>query len=105
MKMFRRFWRYLVKFFRIGSVKTNAVEKIKTHILCSIIFFSEKRTVYEIMSEKVVVTEEPQMTSQYGAYALHAGLARLYARRRMHTPSRPGTNMHARTCKHAHTEK
>jgi hypothetical protein len=37
------------------------------------------------------------MTSQYGAYALHAGLARPYALIRMHTPTWPGTNMHART--------
>jgi hypothetical protein len=43
------------------------------------------------------------MTSQYGAYALHAGLARLYARMQMHTPTRSGTHMHARTDKHAHT--
>ena len=28
------------------------------------------------------------MTSQYSAYALHAGLARLQARMRMHTPTR-----------------
>ena len=42
------------------------------------------------------------MTSQYGAYALRAGLARLHARMsmRMHTPTRSGTNTHAR--KHAH---
>ena len=37
------------------------------------------------------------MTSQYGAYALRAGLARLYTRIRMHTPTRLGTHMHART--------
>jgi hypothetical protein len=37
------------------------------------------------------------MTSQYGAYALHAGLARLYARMRIHTPTRPGTHTHGRT--------
>ena len=37
------------------------------------------------------------MTSQYGAYALHAGLARLHALIRMLTPTRPCTNMHART--------
>ena len=35
--------------------------------------FSENRTVYEIMSKNTVETEGPQMTSQYGAYALHAG--------------------------------
>jgi hypothetical protein len=80
---------------------------MRTHILCSItfFFFSENRTVYEIMSKNVVVTEGPQMTSQYGAYALRAGLARLYARMGMHTPTRPGTHMHARTRKHAHTDQ
>ena len=36
------------------------------------------------------------MTSQYGAYALHAGLARLQARTRMHT--RPDTRMHTQIC-------
>jgi hypothetical protein len=34
------------------------------------------------------------MTS-HDAYALRAGLARLYARMRMHTPSRSGTHTHA----------
>ena len=43
------------------------------------------------------------MTSQYGAYALHAGLARLHARIRMNTPTRPGTHIHAR--KHTHRDK
>jgi hypothetical protein len=43
------------------------------------------------------------MTSQYGAYALRAGLARLYARMRMHTPTYPRTHMHAGTRNHAHT--
>ena len=42
------------------------------------------------------------MTSQYGAYALRAGWARLYARMRMHKPMRPGARTHARTRKHAH---
>jgi hypothetical protein len=35
------------------------------------------------------------MTSQYGAYALRAGLAKLYVRMRMHAPTR----------KHAHTDQ
>jgi hypothetical protein len=33
----------------------------------------ENRAVYEIMSKNVIEPEGPQMTSQYGAYALHAG--------------------------------
>jgi hypothetical protein len=36
-------------------------------------YFPENRAVYEIMSKNVVGLEGPQMTSQYGAYALHAG--------------------------------
>jgi hypothetical protein len=75
---------------------TKVVEKVKTHILC-IATFSENRTVYEIMSKNIVETKGSQMTSQYGAYALRAGLARLCACMRMHTPTRLGTHMHART--------
>ena len=44
----------------------------------------------------MVETERPQMTSQYGEYALHAGLARLHALIRMHTPTCTSTHMHAR---------
>jgi hypothetical protein len=68
-------------------------------------FFSENRTVYEIMSKNIVETEGPQMTSQYGGYALHAGLAKLLARMHMHTPTRPGTHMHARTSMHTQANK
>ena len=46
------------------------------------------------MSKNRVEREGPQMTSQYGAYALRAGFARLHAL--MHTPTRPLTHMHAR---------
>jgi hypothetical protein len=58
------------------------------------------------MSKHVVENEEPQMMSQYGAYPLRAGLAKLYARMSMLTPTRPGIHMHARTQrKHAHTDQ
>ena len=59
------------------NVLDKALEKMKTHILCAITF-SENCTVYEIMSKNIVETEKPQITSQYGAYALHPGLARLF---------------------------
>ena len=52
--------------------KKELLEKIKTGILYSITFF-ENRTVDEIMSKNLVEPEEPQMTSQYSAYALRAG--------------------------------
>jgi hypothetical protein len=77
---------------------------MKTHVLYSVTF-SENGTVYEIMSKHLVETEKPQMTSQHGAYALRAGLARLHARMRIHTPTRPGTHMHACTRKNAHTDQ
>jgi hypothetical protein len=37
------------------------------------VFINESSAVYEIMSKNVVQPEGPQMTSQYGACALHAG--------------------------------
>jgi hypothetical protein len=43
------------------------------------------------------------MKSQHGAYAWHAGLARLHAR--MHMSIRLGNHMHAPTHKHAHTDE
>jgi hypothetical protein len=36
-------------------------------------FFSENRAVYEIMAKNMMEPEGPQMTSQYGAYALNTG--------------------------------
>jgi hypothetical protein len=36
-------------------------------------FFSENRAVYVKMSKNMVQPEGPQMTSQHGAYELHAG--------------------------------
>ena len=40
---------------------TEAVDKIKTHILCSLTFFSESRIVYETMWENIVERDRPQM--------------------------------------------
>jgi hypothetical protein len=43
--------------------QTKVVEKIKTHILCSVTFFSfENRAVYEIMWKNAVEPDRPQMT-------------------------------------------
>jgi hypothetical protein len=47
-------------------------ENQSTHFLFSD-FFSKNRAVYEIMQKNLVVPEGPQMTSQHGTYALHAG--------------------------------
>ena len=43
--------------------QTKVVEKIKTHILCSIFYFTHKnRTVYEIICKNIVEPDRPQMT-------------------------------------------
>ena len=44
-------------------------ENQNTHFMCSN-YFSENCTVYEIIPKNSLATEWPQMTSQYGAYAL-----------------------------------
>ena len=51
---------------------TKVVDKNNIRILRSV-FFLENRAVYEIMSQNIVEPEGPQMTLQYGAYALHSG--------------------------------
>ena len=54
------------------NVLDRIAKKIITHILCSVTFF-RKCAFYETTSKNVIEPEGPQMTSQYGAYALHAG--------------------------------
>jgi hypothetical protein len=43
-------------------LQTKVVEKIKTHLLCSITFFFENRSVYEIMWKNILKLDRPQMT-------------------------------------------
>ena len=43
-------------------IHTKVVEKIKTHILRSKSFFSENRTVYEIMSKNAAKPGRSQVT-------------------------------------------
>ena len=42
--------------------QTKVVEKIKTHILCSVTFLFENRAVYEIMWKNIVEPYRSQMT-------------------------------------------
>ena len=58
---------------RMGNILDESCrENRNTHFMFNN-FFSDKRAVSEIMSKNMVETEGPQMTSQYGAYTLHAG--------------------------------
>ena len=58
------------------------------------------KTAPLIILKNTVQAEGPYMTSQYGAYALHAAFARLYTLIRMQTLTRPGTKVH----EHNHTQ-
>jgi hypothetical protein len=47
------------------------VGQVYNYYFCNL--FSFLCTVYEMMLKNLVETKGPQMMSQYGAYALHAG--------------------------------
>ena len=84
--------------------KSCSRENENTHFVFSNFFSFENRTVYEIMPKNTMENEVPQM-SQYGAYALHTGLAMLYAGIRMQTPMRLDAHMHVCTHAHAHVDQ
>ena len=55
------YWSYLAQFFLEWEMfETKVVEKIKTHILRSIIFLLENRAVYKIMWKNIVKRVRPQ---------------------------------------------
>jgi hypothetical protein len=57
-----RFWSYLAQFFsELEMFQTKVVEKIKTHILCSVTF-SRIRAVYGIMQKNMVQLDRPEIT-------------------------------------------
>ena len=41
--------------------QTKVVEEVKTHIMCSIIFFPENFAISEIMWQSMVEPDRPQM--------------------------------------------
>jgi hypothetical protein len=53
------------------SDKSSRINQNKIFMFKNI--FSENSAVYEIMWENVVEPDRPQMTTQYGACALHTG--------------------------------
>ena len=73
MITFSHLWQYLATLFLEWEiVRQNSRENQNTGFMFSN-FFPENHAVYEVMSKNMVEPEGPQMTSQYGAYALHSG--------------------------------
>ena len=61
MKTSTHFWSHLPQFVLEWEMfQTKSVEKIKTHILCSVTF-PENRAVYEIMWKNTAEPDRPQM--------------------------------------------
>jgi hypothetical protein len=74
MKTFSHFWHYIAEFLlEWGVFRQNCSENQNTHFMFSNFHFSENYSVYGIVSKNVVEPDRTQMTSQYGAYVLHAG--------------------------------
>jgi hypothetical protein len=103
-----------IRFYNYDNISQNSsqnekfldkvVEKIKTHILCSLPFFFFFRKSHRLWDDVEKYDGDgggAQMTSQYGSCALQAWKARLHARTLMHTPTHLGTSKLART--HART--
>jgi hypothetical protein len=55
----------------VNVLDKSCGENQSTHFMFND-FFSENLDVYEIMSKNVVEPERRQMTTQHGAYVLHA---------------------------------
>ena len=103
MKKFRHFWRYLAKFSTEWELFwKKVVEKMKTDILWSITFFRKSHRLWNNVEK---YCGDRGATNDVTMWRIRDGLARLYALMRMHTPTHPGTNVHACTRKHAHTDQ
>ena len=71
MKTDIHLWSYLVQFFlEWEMLQTKAVQKIKTHILCSVTFFPENRTVYEKMWKNIVERGWPHDSMEHALCVL-----------------------------------
>ena len=97
MNTFPHLWQYLVTFFLLwGMFQIQLVEKSNTHVLCSVAFFRKSCRLWD-KAENVEKPEEPQMTSQYGAYVLHAGWGRLHASKNAHANTQSPRHPHPST--------
>ena len=99
MNTFVNLWCYLAELvFKCKVFQTRVVEKIKTHILCSInIFFSENGVGYEIKWEIRVEPDRPQMTVKYGTEKMRFSYGTNKARKHTHTHTLTHTHIISNT--------
>jgi hypothetical protein len=86
----------------------KVVDRIRTHFKTST-FFSENRTVYDVMPKYVVETESPQTIWRLRVASLISKITRAQARARAATHTDPRTRMsspmRARAKTHTHTNR
>ena len=80
----------------------NAVEKIKTHTLCSIPFSPRKS--YPLWMSKMCSQRDHKRRHNMARIRCMLDNLRLNARTRMHTPTHPGTHTLTHTHTHTHTQ-
>ena len=81
----------------------NAVEKIKTHTLCSIPFSPRKS--YPLWMSKMCSQRDHKRRHNMARIRCMLDNLRLNARTRMHTPTHPGTHTLTHTHTHTHRRK
>ena len=62
MKTYAHLRQCIAEFLKREIFQAKVIEKIKTRILCSITFFPENHTVYDIVWKNMVETETPHVT-------------------------------------------
>ena len=102
---FPHVWKYLAELFLQWEMfQTKVVDKIKTHILCSVTCFRKSRAVYEIMWKNPVQPERLQTKQRMRVafWIRKATRAQAYALARTPTHAHASTHPRART--HTHTQ-
>ena len=79
----------------------KVVEKIKTHIICSVAFFSENRAVYVTTSKNLAEPETRQTTIWRRVACWISKATRAQARANARARTHEHTRKHARTYKYA----
>jgi hypothetical protein len=101
MKTLSHLWQYLANFFLEWEMfQTNIVEKIKTHILCSVTFFRKSCHLWD-NAEKFGRARGATKDVTIWRIRFKCWISKAHA----HLPGHPHALMHTRTHTHTHTHK
>jgi hypothetical protein len=98
MKMFRNLWQYLAELFLEGEMfKIKVIEKIETHILCSITFFRKSRRLWDNVEKYGGARETVDGNMAHVRCMMISKAVRTQAQANAHTPTHTRNNAHPRT--------